>query len=122
MPSIVGIYNKYKDYITSQTIIRLHGPDRSGIEKISGENWNKIYINRDEKLTVIVKMTKELQSRVVDVYLNVNNHYEGCAPLTIEKIKKLYTDNFRSTHFVQDYFILVSILPLLQIHYHPSSM
>ena len=89
MPPIVGIYNKYKDYIKGQTIIRLHGPDRSGIEKISGKNWNKIYINRDEELTDIVKMIKELQSRDVDVYLNVNNHYEGCAPMTIEKIIKL---------------------------------
>ena len=34
-------------------------------------------------------MIKDLNSRDVDVYLNVNNHYEGSAPLTIEKIKKL---------------------------------
>jgi hypothetical protein len=25
----------------------------------------------------------------VDVYLNVNNHYEGSAPLTIERIEAL---------------------------------
>ena len=37
MPSIVAIYNKYKEYIKGQTIIRLHGPDRSGIEKMSGK-------------------------------------------------------------------------------------
>ncbi len=89
VPPIVDIYNKYKEYIKGQTIIRLHGPDRSGIENISGENWSKIYINRDEELTDIIKMIKELQSREVDVYLNVNNHYEGSAPLTIEKINKL---------------------------------
>jgi uncharacterized protein YecE (DUF72 family) len=67
----------------------LHGPDRSGIEKISGENWNKIYINQDEELNGIVEMIKDLKNRGVDVYLNVNNHYEGCAPMTIEKIVKL---------------------------------
>ncbi len=60
MPPIVGIYNKYKDYIKGQTIIRLHGPDRSGIEKISGENWNKVYINRDEELTDIVTSSIQL--------------------------------------------------------------
>ncbi len=89
MPPVVGIYNKYKEYIKGQTIIRLHGPDRSGIEKISGENWNKIYINRDEELNDIVEMIKDLNKRGVDVYLNVNNHYEGCAPMTIEKVVKL---------------------------------
>ena len=89
MPPVVGIYNKYKGYITGQAIIRLHGPDRSGIEKLSGENWNKIYIPLDEELKDIVEMIKELNNRGVDVYLNVNNHYEGCAPMTIERIKKL---------------------------------
>ena len=89
MPPIVAIYNKYKEYIKEQTIIRLHGPDRSGIEKISGENWNKIYINRDEELKDIIEMIKDLNNRGVDIYLNINNHYEGSAPLTIEKIKKL---------------------------------
>ena len=89
MPSIVGVYNKHKDLIKDQTIIRLHGPDRSGIEKMSGENWNKIYIPRDEELKDIVEMIKDLNNRGVDVYLNVNNHYEGCAPMTIEKIGKL---------------------------------
>jgi uncharacterized protein YecE (DUF72 family) len=89
MPPIIGIYHKYKEYIKGQTIIRLHGPDRSGIEKMSGENWNKIYINRDEELKNIVEMIKDLNNRGVDVYLNVNNHYEGCAPITIEKIKNL---------------------------------
>ncbi len=89
MPPIVEIYNKYKEYIKGQTIIRLHGPDRSEIENISGENWSKVYINRDEELKDIIEMIKELQSREVDVYLNINNHYEGSAPLTIEKINKL---------------------------------
>ena len=89
MPPIFEIYNKYKNYLKGQTIIRLHGPDRSGIEKFSSENWNKIYIKRDEELTDIVKMIKELQNRAVDVYLNVNNHYEGCASMSIEKVKKL---------------------------------
>jgi uncharacterized protein YecE (DUF72 family) len=83
MQLVVGVYNKYKEYIKDQTIIRLHGPDRSGIEKISGENWNKIYINRDEELNDIIKMIKELQNKDVEVYLNINNHYEGCAHLTI---------------------------------------
>jgi hypothetical protein len=34
-------------------------------------------------------MIKDLNNRGVDVYLNVNNHYEGYAPMTINKINKL---------------------------------
>ena len=89
MPPITEIYSKCKELIKEQTIIRLHGPDRSGIEIISGQNWNKIYINRDEELKDIIELIKDLNNREVDVYLNINNHYEGSAPLTIEKIKKI---------------------------------
>ncbi len=88
MPSILNIYKLSKDFIRDMAIIRLHGPDRSGIEKISNENWNKIYINRDKELEKIIELLIDLQKRKVDVYLNVNNHYEGSAPLTIKKIKE----------------------------------
>ena len=45
---------------------------------MSDNNWNKIYIPRDEELKYIVEMIKDLNNRGADVYLNVNNHYEGC--------------------------------------------
>jgi uncharacterized protein YecE (DUF72 family) len=89
MPSIVEIYEKYKTYIKDLTVIRLHGEDRKGIEKISESNWNKIYTDRQAELKRIAELINDLTSRKVDVYLNINNHYEGSAPLTIERIKKL---------------------------------
>ena len=54
-----------------------------------GENWNKIYIPRDDELKDVIEMIKDLNNRGVEVYLNVNNHYEGCSPMTIGKITKL---------------------------------
>jgi len=89
MPPIIEVYNKFKKYINQLAVIRLHGPDRKGIEKIASDNWNQIYINRDKEISSIVKMIKELQNNEVDLFVNVNNHFEGSAPLTIEKIKKL---------------------------------
>ena len=37
-------------------------------------------------------MIKDLQNRGVNIYLNVNNHCEGCAPMAIEKVEKLISD------------------------------
>jgi uncharacterized protein YecE (DUF72 family) len=34
-------------------------------------------------------MVKELVAQGVSVYLNVNNHYEGSAPLTLDRIQRL---------------------------------
>ncbi len=42
LPPIWEIFNDYKDQIKSTTVIRLHGPDRSGIEKKTGSIWNQI--------------------------------------------------------------------------------
>ncbi len=87
MPPVNETYSKFKKYIKNLAVIRLHGPDRKGIEKIAGDNWNQIYINRDNEIKLIVEMIQELQSNEVDLFVNVNNHFEGSAPLTIEKIK-----------------------------------
>lgn len=88
MPPVADIYSKFKKHINSLAVLRLHGPDRKGIEKIANENWNQIYINRDKEIKTLVELIKDLKSREVDLFVNVNNHFEGSAPLTIQKIKQ----------------------------------
>ncbi|MBN2553281.1 MAG: DUF72 domain-containing protein [Spirochaetales bacterium] len=70
------------------TIIRLHGPDRQGMEKMSGKQWDRIVSAKDQEIADILDTIGRLLRRRVDVYLNVNNHYEGSAPLTIRKIRE----------------------------------
>lgn len=89
MPPVFDIYRKFKDYIKDYTVIRLHGPDRQGIETRSKGEWNKIIDSKDSELENIIIMIREILDRKIDIYLNVNNYYEGSAPLTIQKIKKL---------------------------------
>jgi uncharacterized protein YecE (DUF72 family) len=89
MPDIVDVYQKNRSMIKTISAIRLHGPDRSNIEEMSQGNWNKIYEPKDDELSRITKIIEEIHSRNLDVYVNVNNHYEGSAPLTIEKIRKV---------------------------------
>jgi hypothetical protein len=38
----------------------------------------------------IIEMIKDLNNQEVDVHLNVNNHYDGFAPVTIEKVNKTF--------------------------------
>lgn len=89
MPNISDTYLKFAEFITKPTVLRLHGFDRKGIEAKTNKIWNEIVEPMDEDLSKIVKMIKLLKSKNVDIYLNVNNHYEGSAPLTINKIEKL---------------------------------
>ena len=91
MPPITSLYQKWRSLILEQktVVIRLHGPDRKGIEKITGKHWDQIVAPKDEELSMIAGMIGDLLDRGIDVYLNVNNHYEGAAPLTIERIRQL---------------------------------
>jgi excinuclease UvrABC helicase subunit UvrB len=47
------------------------------------------YISKRCEQREITEIIKDLRNREVDVYLNINNHYEGCTPLTIAKLKNL---------------------------------
>ncbi len=89
LPPIIDIYRKYPDYIKDLTVVRLMGPDRKGIEQKTGDCWDRIVDSRDEELAAIVTMVRDLEERGIRVYLNVNNHYEGSAPLTIQKISHM---------------------------------
>lgn len=89
MPPIGPLFDKFKDYTGDISVIRLMGSDRKGIEKRAGNRWDKIVDNRDNELPDIVRIIQELEERKVMVFLNINNHYEGSAPLTIKKIQEM---------------------------------
>jgi len=86
MPQIVPLYERFGRLLRGSVVVRLHGTDRAGIEKLTGERWDRIVAPRDEELASIAAMLKDMTGRGLTVYLNVNNHYEGSAPLTIERL------------------------------------
>jgi uncharacterized protein YecE (DUF72 family) len=88
MPPVWEVFKEFKDYIKSPTIIRLHGPDRSGIEKKTGGIWNQIVEPKDDEIDKIAEMIFYLTTKQVDIFANINNHFEGSAPLTIKKLKE----------------------------------
>jgi uncharacterized protein YecE (DUF72 family) len=89
MPHIKEVYDKYADFIRDLAVIRLMGSDRKGIEERAGNKWHQIVDNRDDELPDIVQMVQELEAKAVMVFMNINNHYEGSAPLTIKKLQKM---------------------------------
>jgi uncharacterized protein YecE (DUF72 family) len=89
MPSIFELYEKFKDRLSDPVVLRLHGPDRKGMEERSNNVWDKVVDPRDGELLQLTGMVSDLRKKQHQVFINVNNHYEGCAPRTIEKIKTL---------------------------------
>jgi uncharacterized protein YecE (DUF72 family) len=91
MPAVTEVFGKWNSLLKQQpsVILRLQGPDRQKIEKDTGKTWNRIVAPKDDELPGIVGMAKELLESDVNVYINVNNHYEGSAPITIDRIRAL---------------------------------
>ena len=91
MPPIAEVYSAWRTSLLQAraVVIRLHGPDREGMEKDTGGRWDRLIVRRDEELRDIVAMVEELLGAGVNVYVNVNNHYEGSAPFTVERIVAL---------------------------------
>ncbi len=85
MPPIGEIFRKYDTATAGYSVVRLHGPDRQGIEKRTKKIWNKVVEPRETGIQSAVEIVKQNAHKEITTYLNVNNHYEGSAPLTIER-------------------------------------
>jgi uncharacterized protein YecE (DUF72 family) len=74
------------------TVLRLHGPDRKGIEEATQGRWDRIVQPRESGIAAAAKIVRCCQDAKAEIYVNVNNHYEGCAPLTIGRLLSLFDD------------------------------
>ncbi|NUM71568.1 MAG: DUF72 domain-containing protein [Ignavibacteriaceae bacterium] len=88
MPPVTEYIYNYLPGIETDIVLRLHGPDRSGIEQKTNNIWNTIVEPKDSVIAQLVRLLRFLKERETDIYVNVNNHFEGSAPLTIQKIKE----------------------------------
>jgi uncharacterized protein YecE (DUF72 family) len=91
MPPIWEVYAAQRALILQQpvAVLRLMGPDRGAIEELTGKRWDERAAPKDDELPQIADMTTDLLKEGVSVYINVNNHYEGSAPRTIEQLRAL---------------------------------
>ena len=89
MPPVWEIDDTFGDRLTDTAIIRLMGRDRPGMEAKSGDHWDRVLEPKDNELEKIIAMVRRQVKRKKTVYINVNNHYEGSAPLTAGKIVAL---------------------------------
>ncbi len=85
MPPIGSIFEKFKPLTAGFSVLRLQGGDRTGIEKETGEVWTRIVQPKPEGIRAAAAITVENIRKKIITFVNVNNHYEGSAPLTIER-------------------------------------
>ena len=89
MPPVGEVVADHNVYTSDFLVLRLHGPGRQDIEKKTKGLWNQIIEPRDQGLRYAANLITDCQSRSIETYVNVNNHYEGSAPLSIQRLEKL---------------------------------
>ncbi len=89
MPPIGEVYRAHDTATADFSVIRLHGGDRQEIEERTGGTWDRVVDPRDKGLESAAKIVNDFCRRNVHTFLNVNNHYEGCAPLTAERFVRV---------------------------------
>ncbi len=92
MPPVSDIARRYGKLFNDKVVIRLLGGDRKDIEDITGKKWNRI-VREQNNLQQIARMLENLQEMKKDIIVNVNNHYEGSAPLSIKRLEKFLLIN-----------------------------
>jgi uncharacterized protein YecE (DUF72 family) len=95
MPPVWEIESEFGDLLTDTSVIRLMGSDRKGMELKSNDDWSLIIEPKDAELEKIAAMVRRLRKRKKTVYVNINNHYEGSAPRTAEKVRALLKAEFK---------------------------
>ncbi len=88
MPPVHEVYAKHADQLTDTCVVRMHGTDYEAMGKRQGKDWSKVVDPHDEDLDRIVAMLKDLGAKGKNAWAFVNNHFEGCAPKTVERIRE----------------------------------
>lgn len=83
MPPIGEVFERFHPATAHTSVIRLHGPDRLAVEKQTGEIWNRIVAPKPGGLRDAARIVRANRDRGMMTFVNVNNHYEGSAPITI---------------------------------------
>ena len=94
MPSPLDLFDLFETSLTRYPalVLRLLGPDRDRIERLSGRRWNRIVAPRGAELGGLAVMLERLAHAGVTPWVYVNNHYEGSAPLTIDRLLALLAE------------------------------
>jgi len=97
LPPVADLALANRGHFGQTVVVRLLGDDRQAIETRTQNRWNEI-VDPKPQLPRIAAMLRDLASSGAylsgrSVLVNVNNHYEGSAPRSIERLKGFLLDD-----------------------------
>jgi uncharacterized protein YecE (DUF72 family) len=91
MPPVASLIGTFGEFLVDSVVVRLLGDERAGIEEATGKRWDRIVAPKAE-LPSIARSVKNLMVKGKKVTVSVNNHYEGSAPLTVDRFLGFFAE------------------------------
>ncbi len=88
MPPIAEVTREHDIATSGPCVIRLQGSDRTQIEKLADGRWDRVLLPQDESLAAVIAILRQNMFRKMRTFVHANNHFEGCAPLTLDRLVK----------------------------------
>jgi uncharacterized protein YecE (DUF72 family) len=89
MPHIGEVFAKFHPSAADFCILRLHGSDRLEIETETGGLWDRVISPKPKGLEAAAQIVRANRKKNVLTFVNLNNHFEGSAPLSAQRFIEL---------------------------------
>jgi uncharacterized protein YecE (DUF72 family) len=88
MPPFFDLLRQHLHRLPPNVILRLQAGGRADMERRSGGRWSRLIEPREAELDLVADTLRRLGDHGRTVWVFVNNHYEGSAPLTLARIQE----------------------------------
>jgi hypothetical protein len=85
MPHSADVFSRYDTSTEAPAIARLHGPEGEAMKEAAEGRWDRLIEPRPESINAAVDIVRANFRLGRKTFVNINNHFEGCAPLTVER-------------------------------------
>lgn len=93
MPPAPEVYWRVRELLTGPVLCRLQARDRADMDRITGKQWNRIVEPMDDRINEVAEAVIDALSAGKRTIVSINNHFEGSAPLTIERLHQAIDAN-----------------------------
>lgn len=73
-------------------ILRLQAYDYGAIEKQTNGSWDRRVQPHEDRLADVAEIIRQTLAGRILTFVNVNNHFEGCAPLTAARLVEILSN------------------------------
>ncbi len=90
LPHLPDVFSRLKPRLKGFCVLRLHGGSGEDMDRRASAKWNAITAPKGTLLRGVAQIVRSNIKRKVLTYVNISNHLEGSAPLTVKRFLEAF--------------------------------